>query len=62
MKDPIHIETDFARITVDPKGTQAHDFLLEHALHQLMAAYREIYGYDATVAVLDKLYGYHGRA
>ncbi|WP_031942623.1 hypothetical protein [Sulfobacillus sp. hq2] len=62
MNNPIYIDTDFARITVAPKGTQDHEFLLEHALHQLMAAYREIYGYEATVAVLDKLYGYHGRA
>lgn len=63
MRDPIAIETDFVRVMVDPKGDHNHarDFLLEHALHQLMAEYRQQFGRDAALAVLHQLYGYHGR-
>lgn len=61
MRSPIHIDTDFAHIVVDPIGDHLHDFLLEHALHQLMAAYRRMYGPDAARAVIDSLRGYHGQ-
>ncbi len=62
MRTAIHLETDFARIAVDPKDHQTHEFLLEHALHQLMAEYGRQYGPDAARAVLDSLRGYHGRS
>lgn len=61
MRDPIHIDTDFAHITVAPKGDHLHDFILEHALHQLMAEYRRMYGPDAVLAVIESLRGYRGR-
>lgn len=59
----IEIDTDFVHIVVaDAKGTQSHEeFLLEHALHMLMAEYRERYGVEATKFVLNKLEGYYGR-
>lgn len=58
----IAIDTDLARIQVaDKKGTQTHEDLLEHALHMLMAEYRERYGVDAAKFVLNKLEGYYGR-
>jgi len=57
----VTIDTDFAHITVTGKGHGGHEFLLEHALHQLLARYRRQYGPDATVAVIESLRGYHGR-
>lgn len=60
MREAIHIETDFATITVNPKGTENREFLLEHALHMLMREYRREYGLDAAIAVLNSLRGYHG--
>ncbi len=60
--DDIGIDTDFARITVmGKKDNQTRDGLLEHALHMLMAEYRERYGKDATQYVLTQLEGHHGR-
>lgn len=58
----IEIDTDFARITVTgKKDNQTRDGLMEHALHMLMAEYRERYGLDATQYVLTQLAGHHGR-
>jgi hypothetical protein len=58
----IEIDTDFARILVaSKKDNQTRDGLLEHALHMLMAEYRERYGKDATQYVLNQLAGHHGR-
>ncbi len=54
-------ESDWARIVVTGKGEESKEFLLEHALHQLLAVYRQQYGLDATQDVLRKLEGYHGR-
>ncbi len=55
------IDTDFAHITVVAKDNETREFLLEHALHMLIAEYRHQYGPDAAKAVLAKLQGYHGR-
>lgn len=58
----IQIDTDFAVIAITTKkDNQTRDGLLEHALHMLMAEYRERYGVDATKFVLNKLEGYYGR-
>ena len=57
----INLETDFALITVESKGKHTQEFLLEHALNMLMHEYRETYGPDAAVAVIDKLRGYYGK-
>lgn len=57
----VNLETDFARIAVESKGHRNQEDLLEHALHMLMAEYRERYGLDATQFVLNKLEGYYGR-
>lgn len=57
----INIDTDFARITVTGKTGMSHGELLEHAMHRMMAEYREQYGVDATRFVLNKLEGYYGR-
>ncbi len=57
----VTIDTDCAHITVTGKGHDGHEFLLDHALHQLLAEYRLTYGRPATVAVLNALAGYHGR-
>ena len=57
----VTIDTDLAHIVVTGKGHEGHEFLLEHALHQLLAEYRLMYGRHATVAVLDALAGHHGR-
>lgn len=57
----IRIETDFATITVNPKGQEHREFLIEHALHILMREYRGEYGLDAAIAVLNSLRGYHGK-
>ncbi len=60
--DDIAIDTDFARIlVVSKKDNQTRDGLLEHALHMLLAEYRERYGKDATQYVLTQLEGHHGR-
>ncbi len=58
--DDVSIETDFARITVQTKGDHDRIFLMEHALHMLMAEYRDRYGPDAADYILTKLRGYHG--
>ena len=57
----VTIDTDVACIVVTGKGHDGHEFLLEHALHRLLAEYRHTCGRPATVAVLDALAGYHGR-
>lgn len=57
----VNLETDFARIAVESKGKHNQECLLEHALHMLMNEYRQAYGPDAAVAVIDKLKGYYGR-
>ncbi|MCY0900250.1 MAG: hypothetical protein OWU33_15240 [Firmicutes bacterium] len=57
----IELDTDFAHIDVQAKHTETREFLLEHALHMLMAEYRQEYGRDAAQAVLQSLLGYHGR-
>ncbi|MCL4521450.1 MAG: hypothetical protein M1415_07695 [Firmicutes bacterium] len=63
MED-VSIETDFARISVQSKskdGEHTYIFLMEHALHMLMAEYRERYGPDAVDYILIQLRGYHGK-
>ncbi len=58
----IKIDTDFAVIAItSKKDNQTRDGLLEHALHMLLAEYRERYGKDATQYVLTQLEGHHGR-
>jgi hypothetical protein len=57
----VTLETDFAHIAVTSNGRHSQEFLLEHALHMLMNEYRQAYGPDAAVAVIDKPKGYYGR-
>lgn len=56
-----NLETDFACIAVASKGHHDEEFLLEHALNMLMNEYRQVYGPDAAVAVIDRLRGYYGK-
>lgn len=60
MRGQIHIETDFATILVSDKESGQREWLMKHAVHQLVKTYKQEFGQEATDALLVELNSYHG--
>jgi hypothetical protein len=58
-KTKVEIETDFAAVTVLAKDDSNEEFLIRHALHQLLKKYTKQFGDSATESVMNELAGYH---